>query len=93
MDKYEQFLNRWAAKAERLHRIGIHPYGYDPGFLCVVDTDPQKRGIEIPEFLADIICELVIKTQPGTKSDKLMIKAYRKRLEKSGTENERVGNG
>ena len=50
MSEYADFLNRWAANSERLHRIGIHPFGYDPGFACRI-KDIYKT-VEIPEKLA-----------------------------------------
>ena len=80
MSKYADFLNRYAATSERLHRIGIHPYGYGPGFLCTIDGDASHRGVDIPEDVAKIICSLVMQISPETKSNIEMIDAYIKRV-------------
>lgn len=85
--EYTDFLNRWAANSERLHRVGIHPFGYDPGFLCTIDGDSRKRGVEIPEDVAEIICLLVKKVYPETQDDEKMIAAYQKRLDNNRRNN------
>lgn len=82
MNKYDIFLNKWAANSERLHRVGIHPFGYDPGYLCTIDGDSRHRGVDIPSDVVKIICDLVKIIYPETQNDVTMIKAYKKRLEK-----------
>lgn len=79
MNKYTKFLNRWAADAQRLHQVGITPFGYDPGFICHVEG--CRGGVEIPTPLANIICELIKKVYPEMEDDKVMIELYEKRQE------------
>ena len=73
--KYQEFLKQYGANSERLHRIGIHSFGYGPGHLAKVKDVP----IDLPQILVDIICELIKQVQPETQNDKKMINAYKKR--------------
>ncbi len=81
MGKYDDWLNRWGADSERLHRIGVHPYCYDPGFACSMEG--VRGQIDIPTPLAKIICNLVKQVYPETKDDKKMIAAYRLRMKEN----------
>ena len=78
MNKYEEFLQRWAADAERLHRIGLHPFGFDPGFLCSVEG--QGASVDLSEHLVKtILSPLIQKAHPEMSDDNEMIKAYKAR--------------
>ena len=77
MSEYTRFLNCWAANAERLYRVGIVPFGFDPGFMCNIEG--CRGGVDIPEPLANIICDLVKKVYPEIEDDKAMIAEYKKR--------------
>jgi hypothetical protein len=75
MSEYEEFINKHAATAERLHKVGIYPFGFDPGYLCTIDG--LNKSVDIPTRLAEIICELVKQVYPEMKDDKTMIEAYK----------------
>jgi len=81
MNRYEEFLQRFAADAERLHRIGLDPIGYNPGYICSIAKG--SRSIELPEQLVkDILSPLIRKAHPETSDDAEMIKAYKERTER-----------
>jgi hypothetical protein len=77
MSQYDEFLNKYVANAMRMEMVGIHPFGFDPGYLCMIDGMGGK-GVDIPDALAKIICRLVIEVYPETKDDKDMIEAYKR---------------
>lgn len=79
--EYQQFLQDYGANSERLHRIGIHSYGYGSGHVATVEDDPRQRGVDLPQCLVDKICDAIKVAYPDTKDDKKMIVAYKKRIQ------------
>ena len=77
---YETFLRDYGANSERLHRVGIHSFGYGPGHLVIVDDNPHS--ISLSQCIVDKICMVIKVAYPETRNDKAMIKAYQKRLQK-----------
>lgn len=78
MDKYQKFLQKWAANCERLHRIGLDVIGMDPGYLCSVVG--ENISVDMTEHMVTTILVPLIKTAyPETIDDKKMIEAYEKR--------------
>ena len=73
--KYQEFLDKYIPNSERLRKVGIKPFGYDPGYLTIID----RMTVDIPNVLAEIISDLVKKAYPETIDDKKMIKEYEKR--------------
>ena len=76
--RYEEFLNKFAANAQRLRRVGINSFGYDPGYQ--VDVEGCYGSISLPTKLVEIICDLVKKVYPETEDDEKMIEEYKKHL-------------
>jgi len=74
------FLKKYAANAERLHRVGIHSFAFDPGYLCRVDE--VLDSIDLPDKVAEIICDLIKKVYPETQNEKAMISAYKAKTER-----------
>ncbi len=75
--KYQEFLNKYAANSERLRKVGINPFGYNPGYLCNIKD--VYASVDLPNTLVEIICDLIKKVYPETVDDKKMIKKYKKR--------------
>ena len=73
-ERYEEFLNEFAANIQRLKKVGIKPFGFDPGYE--VDVEGCSGSIDLPTKLVEIICDLVKKVYPETVDDKKMIKEY-----------------
>ena len=73
--KYKEFLNEFAANIQRLKKVGIKPFGFDPGYL--VNVDGCYGGINLPTKIVEIICDLVKKVYPETVDDEKMIKEYK----------------
>ncbi|MBE3101246.1 MAG: hypothetical protein IMZ47_03135 [Firmicutes bacterium] len=74
---YNDHITKWAAKAERLHRIGIHPFGFDPGCICTIEGCSQS--VDMPMTLVDILNDLIKKAYPETQNDAAMIEAYKRK--------------
>lgn len=74
--EYDEYLNKYAANAERLHRISIHHFGFSPGYLCTIKG--KRDSVEICDKLTEIICDLIKKVYPETEDDIAMIEAYKK---------------
>ena len=86
--KYQEFLNKYIPNSERLRKVGINPFGYDPGYITTIDG----MTVDIPSILAEIISDLVKKAYPETVDDKKMIKEYKKRQKKLSKKIEREKN-
>jgi hypothetical protein len=75
--EYDDFLKKYAANIERFRRVGIHPFGFSPGYLCRIEG--AHESVDIPDELANIILELIKKVHPEMADDKAMIRAYKLR--------------
>ena len=76
MTEYDQFLQDYAANSERMHRVGIHSFGFDPGHLVTT----ERGSVNLPQCLVNKICEVIKVAYPETQDDGAMIAGYQKRM-------------
>ena len=55
--KLKEFNDKYGEKIRLLKSIGIMPFGFDPGFLVMVND----QSVDLPLKLVDIICGLIKK--------------------------------
>ena len=71
--KLKEFNDKYGEKIRLLKSIGIMPFGFDPGFLVMVND----QSVDLPLKLVDIICGLIKKVNSHDRlveiADKLLI--------------------
>ena len=72
--RYQEFLDKYAANSERLSRIGIYSFGYDPGYIARIDD--CNISVDLPTILVEKICDLIKQVYPETADDKKMLEEY-----------------